>query len=331
MASVFLSYDRDDSEKARPLALALEKAGHSVWWDLHVRGGAQFSKVIEEALKAADAVVVLWSKNAVESAWVQDEAAAGRDSGRLVPATLDGTEPPLGFRQFQTIDLSHWKGRGTSELRTLLADVEALAASRAGPSVQPKPAKSQAATRRPTARAFATRRKGMIAALAVLLALVAGGAYWFLVDRGSGPPTIEVVAADRAALSQELARNLLFKLGALQGNAATNVRLLETSGGGEGADLRISVNGANSSGEMHANVALVSGSDNALLWSKEFEQSAASRADLEESLAFAAARVLEHSQRPSAIELGGRKGAAIPPRLGAAPERAIGLHFLRRG
>src|SRR5215212_5384273 len=112
MASVFLSYDRDDASKARPIATALENAGHSVWWDLHVRGGAQFSKVIEEALKAADAVVVVWSKNSVESAWVRDEAAAGRDSGRLVPVTIDGTEAPLGFRQFQTIDLSRWKGRG---------------------------------------------------------------------------------------------------------------------------------------------------------------------------------------------------------------------------
>src|SRR5919205_2889116 len=103
MAGIFLSYDRDDSNAARVVATALEKAGHSVWWDLHVRGGAQFAKVIEEALKAADAVVVLWSKNSVESAWVRDEAAAGRDSARLVPVTIDGTEPPLGFCQFQTI------------------------------------------------------------------------------------------------------------------------------------------------------------------------------------------------------------------------------------
>jgi hypothetical protein len=63
MPGVFLSYDRDDTDRARPFAAALEKAGHAVWWDLHVRGGAQFSKVIEEALKAADAVVVLWSKH----------------------------------------------------------------------------------------------------------------------------------------------------------------------------------------------------------------------------------------------------------------------------
>jgi len=60
LAKVFLSYDRDDAARARHFARALEQAGHEVWWDLHVRGGAQFSKVIEEALNAANAVVVLW-------------------------------------------------------------------------------------------------------------------------------------------------------------------------------------------------------------------------------------------------------------------------------
>jgi hypothetical protein len=49
MASVFLSYDRDDVGKAKPIAAALEKAGHSVWWDQHIKSGTQYSKVIEEA------------------------------------------------------------------------------------------------------------------------------------------------------------------------------------------------------------------------------------------------------------------------------------------
>jgi TolB-like protein/Tfp pilus assembly protein PilF len=43
---------------------------------------------------------------------VQDEAAEGRDTGKLIPIMLDGNRPPLGFRQFQTIDLSRWRGRG---------------------------------------------------------------------------------------------------------------------------------------------------------------------------------------------------------------------------
>ncbi|HEY5458789.1 MAG TPA: TIR domain-containing protein [Sphingomicrobium sp.] len=43
MAKVFLSYDREDTERARPVALALEQAGHAVWWDLQIRGGEQFT------------------------------------------------------------------------------------------------------------------------------------------------------------------------------------------------------------------------------------------------------------------------------------------------
>ena len=38
-------------------------------------------------------MVVLWSDASVESAWVQDEAAEGRDTGRLVPVTLGGVPP----------------------------------------------------------------------------------------------------------------------------------------------------------------------------------------------------------------------------------------------
>jgi len=30
-----------------------------------------------------------------------DEASVGRDEQRLVPISIDGSEPPLGFRQFQ--------------------------------------------------------------------------------------------------------------------------------------------------------------------------------------------------------------------------------------
>jgi TolB-like protein/Tfp pilus assembly protein PilF len=45
---------------------------------------------------------------------VRDEAAQGRDRHRLVPLSLDGTAPPLGFRQIQMIDLSGWRGRASA-------------------------------------------------------------------------------------------------------------------------------------------------------------------------------------------------------------------------
>jgi adenylate cyclase len=115
MARVFLSYARDDLSKAQKLASALTEAGHEIWWDFHVQGGSRFSSEIDRALKNAEVVVVLWTPASVKSAWVQDEAGEGRDSGRLVPVALDSTKPPLGFRQFQCVNLSAWTAHGRTE------------------------------------------------------------------------------------------------------------------------------------------------------------------------------------------------------------------------
>ena len=114
MARIFLSYAREDAARATALAKALERSGHQLWWDRHVGGGAKFAAEIARALTESEIVIVLWSRSSVESTWVQDEAAEGRDSGRLIPVSIDASLPPLGFRQFQAIDLSHWSGRRSS-------------------------------------------------------------------------------------------------------------------------------------------------------------------------------------------------------------------------
>jgi adenylate cyclase len=130
MAKVFLSYARDDVDTARQLAELLGAAGHIVWWDQHIQGGSRFSAAIDHALKDAEAIVVLWSAKSVESAWVQDEAAEGRDSGRLVPVVVGDTKPPLGFRQFQSIDFSGWTGEEEPrQLGTLLEAIGQLGSS----------------------------------------------------------------------------------------------------------------------------------------------------------------------------------------------------------
>lgn len=111
MAKLFLSYSRKDEAKARRFTEWLEREGHNVWRDEDdIGGGASFSAEIEKALHECGAVLVLWSPDAVKSAWVRDEAAYGRDAGKLIPFSLDGTEPPLGFRQFQSLSLSGWRG-----------------------------------------------------------------------------------------------------------------------------------------------------------------------------------------------------------------------------
>src|SRR3954447_21196394 len=112
MAKLFLSYSRKDEARARRFTVWLERDGHDVWRDEDdIGGGASFSSEIETALSDCDAVLVLWSADAVQSNWVRDEAGYGRDAGKLIPFSLDGTEPPLGFRQYQSINLARWKGQ----------------------------------------------------------------------------------------------------------------------------------------------------------------------------------------------------------------------------
>ena len=110
LTSVFLSYAREDASVASKLADALQVSGHDVWWDRHVRGGVRYTEEIDRALSRSEAVVVLWSQSSIASTWVLDEAEVGRDAGKLIPAVIEACKPPLGYRQYETLDLSGWDG-----------------------------------------------------------------------------------------------------------------------------------------------------------------------------------------------------------------------------
>ena len=110
MSGVFVSYARSDQALAKRVAARLEEAGHEVWWDQQLPAHQAYSDVIEQKLRAARAVVVLWSKEAAISQWVRAEADVARGAGTLVQAQLDGTVPPLPFNQIQCADLTGWRG-----------------------------------------------------------------------------------------------------------------------------------------------------------------------------------------------------------------------------
>lgn len=127
---VFLSYSRKDRTRALKVIRALEAHGISVWWDGMLEVGQAFAHSTETALETADAVVVLWTQTSIQSHWVRDEATRGRDRGCMVPVSLDGSQPPLGFRQIQYIKLDHWRGKpAASEFAELVRAVRATAAA----------------------------------------------------------------------------------------------------------------------------------------------------------------------------------------------------------
>ncbi len=123
---IFLSYSRVDLLRARPVIEVLDANGFDVWWDGRLEGGENYLQTTEAALESADCVVVLWSATSVASHWVRDEAQRGRERGCLVPLSIDGTFAPLGFRQFQLLDVSGWSGAGDStEAARILVAVRA--------------------------------------------------------------------------------------------------------------------------------------------------------------------------------------------------------------
>ncbi|QKG72562.1 TIR domain-containing protein [Erythrobacter mangrovi] len=95
---------------ARRFAEGLEREGFTVWWDQALRSGEAYDEVTEAALKAAKAVVVLWSPRSVVSRWVRAEATIADRKKTLVPAMIEPCERPVMFELTQTAELGHWNG-----------------------------------------------------------------------------------------------------------------------------------------------------------------------------------------------------------------------------
>lgn len=123
---VFISYSREDRPRVKVIADALAARGLHVWWDPKIQTGHGFRQEITEALTNTNSVIVVWSRHSVSSRFVCDEADEGAARDILFPALIDNVDIPLGFRQIQTADLTHWNGHPDDP--ALKAFVEAVAA-----------------------------------------------------------------------------------------------------------------------------------------------------------------------------------------------------------
>ena len=164
--SVFVSYSREDLRLVHPIIAAIEAAGYPVWWDGMLSPGERFATSTEAALEGARAVVVLWSAKSIASHWVHDEATRGRDRGCLVPLSVDGSKPPLGFRQFQTYKVNPRRAAHDPGVAAML---QAVAALHVGPAQRPV-----TVLRSPGVN----RRVALIGGGLVAAGAAAGGVWW---------------------------------------------------------------------------------------------------------------------------------------------------------
>ena len=121
---IFISYCRQERPTARLFAESFEQEGFNVWWDAVLHSGETFDEVIERQLRAAKAVVVLWSPRSVTSRWVRAEATQADRANKLVPVIIEACILPIIFELTHTADLADWKGdRSDSSWQALVSDL----------------------------------------------------------------------------------------------------------------------------------------------------------------------------------------------------------------
>ena len=102
MSRIFLSYARDDVDAAKQLAGAFRKPATTSGGTATSMADRASPRRSTGRLKNAEVVVVLWSEASVKSAWVQDEAAEGREFGSARSLALGSAKaaarlPPVSY------------------------------------------------------------------------------------------------------------------------------------------------------------------------------------------------------------------------------------------
>ena len=318
---VFLSYARADEKSARAIIKLIERTGFRVWWDGLIPSGERFSAKISEALEGAGAVVVLWSANSAKSNWVQDEASFARDHQRLVPILIDGTEPPLGFRQLQCVDVS--KGGLRASNPAMFKALQTIADMMDRP-MSPAIAKGKGGG--------IGRRSLMVGGAAAAGVAAAGIAGWQLLRPSrAGANTIAVLPFDNlsgdgrkeylsdglaAELRSTLSRNPLLRV---VGQASSN-EFRDRKDDSRSIARKLGVaslldgNVLSEGGTVRIGIELIDGNNGFSRWSKRFELPMGNIIDLQEEIASAvgtalAVRLTDNSEQ-SPARTGGTKNVA---------------------
>lgn len=273
---MFVSYARANEAAAKRVQNGLKAGGFDAWRDDQLPAHRAYSEVIEQRLRGASAVVVLWSKEAAQSQWVRAEADFARNEGKLVQAQLDDTLPPMPFNQIQCADLRGWRGnRKHKGWAKLAASVDSVVSGE-------KPQPAEPASLR---RGVQITRRQAIAALAAILLVIAGAA--LLVPRlfggGDESPRVAVLpfesvgGSDEALVAgiwedtrQALSRNpQLVVLG-----PNTSQEIAQSGGGAasKAADYLVEASVRTAGDRVRVSTSLVRSEDGAQVWSQTFDR-----------------------------------------------------------
>ena len=122
---VFISYSRDDKEIVFPLVERLKKdVGDVFWIDLDgVECGAQYEKIIINAIDKAEIVLLMYSENILDSEWVKNEATYSTSSEKkLIPVIISGDKME-GWPQFRYASIDTINIKDSNQYKKLVRDL----------------------------------------------------------------------------------------------------------------------------------------------------------------------------------------------------------------
>ncbi|EMJ96681.1 toll/interleukin-1 receptor domain-containing protein [Leptospira alstonii] len=127
MTTIFISHKSTDKPVARTLKQDLEKVGFKVWLDEdQIRVGDSISSKIQEGLQESDFLLILLSKAALESGWVQAEWKSkyldeiNLDQVVILPILLETCSIPILLKDKKYADFRNDYQSGLSDLKEAL-------------------------------------------------------------------------------------------------------------------------------------------------------------------------------------------------------------------
>ncbi|MBI1183133.1 TIR domain-containing protein, partial [bacterium] len=125
---VFISSSRYDREVLHMIVEALQLDGHDIFSDnLNIKSGDNWFKKINEGIKDFDAILILLSRDTMNSKFALKEIESivlndiSKKTTRIIPIITDRSVPPSYLMNYQFVDMSRGMNYGIEKLRKVLS------------------------------------------------------------------------------------------------------------------------------------------------------------------------------------------------------------------
>jgi len=126
MNHIFISHSHEDSDFAEILETRLAQAKFITWRDVGIRGGEDWRREIDQAIRESFALIVVVTPETKASEYVTYEWAFAWGAGvKVIPILLKKTELHPRLESLQYLDFTNRKARPWDSLIELLREAEA--------------------------------------------------------------------------------------------------------------------------------------------------------------------------------------------------------------